>query len=96
MARILRGEGLHRTHIESALMRESLVDRHVLEATASAGERSLVPEAVIVALGGRSILDRGRAVLFDLIDEIGSNRHRHKMVVGVGSGTRGRHTFAIA
>lgn len=96
MARILRGEGLNRTHIETVLMRESLVDKALLSSTSASQERPLVPYATILALGGRSIIDRGREVLLPLIDEIASHRHEHKMVVGVGAGTRGRHTFAIA
>jgi molybdenum storage protein len=96
MARIIGGDGLHRTHIETHLMRESLVDKQVLSRTASERERPLVPDANIVCLGGRSIIDRGAKALFPLVEEIAALKSRHKMVVGVGSGTRGRHTFAIA
>ncbi len=95
MARIIHGEGIRRTHIETQLMRESLVDRAVITASAAQSERKLVPDAEIIVLGGRSIIDRGKAALFPLVDEIAAVRAEHKVVVGVGSGTRGRHTFAI-
>lgn len=96
MTRVVGGNGLRRTHIETALMRESLIDKHVLSRTACARERSLVPRANVICLGGRSIIDRGAKVLFPLIEEIVSLKEHYQLIVGVGSGTRGRHTFAIA
>jgi molybdenum storage protein len=85
----------HRAHIESSLMRESLLDKKVMASTETAAEVSLLPDANVVAIGGLSILDRGRNALLPLMDEIVHCRADHKLVLGVGGGIRVRHTFHI-
>ncbi len=101
-----------RMHIASNLMRESLVDRRVVEKTASTREFAILPDVALVGIGGQSIFDRGRDALLPLVDEIrklrdgtsqaqpGRGPHqgekKFKIVIGVGGGTRVRHTIAIA
>jgi hypothetical protein len=46
MSKLVTGDG--RTHIESPLMRESLVDRRVLATTDSDHERAILPDVVLV------------------------------------------------
>ncbi len=95
MTKLVGGDG--RTHIESPLMRESLQDRDVLRRVASVGERALFPDVTMVGIGGQSIFDRGRVALLPVADQLAeAHRKGHKMVVGVGGGTRVRHTAAIA
>lgn len=90
-------EGDGRTHIESNLMRESLQDREVIKRTHSDHEFEILPDVVLVGIGGHSIFDRGREALLPLVDELSTARaQKHKMVLGVGGGTRVRHTLAIA
>ncbi len=84
-----------RTHIPSRLMRESLLDKHVVASTTTETEISILPDVNIILLGGRSVLDRGKAVLFPILQEIVRCRKRHKIVIGVGGGARGRHTYHI-
>jgi molybdenum storage protein len=85
-----------RTHIPSSLMKESLVDRRVLARTDSQTERAILPDVVLVSVGGQSIFDRGRDAIVPLADEISRCRRDHKMIIGVGGGTRVRHTCAVA
>lgn len=96
MTKLVKGDG--RTHIQSPLMRESLVDRRVLATTDSAEERSILPHVVLVSIGGQSIFDRGRAALVPLAEEIAQVRKSTgvKMIIGVGGGTRVRHTLSVA
>src|SRR6266545_1937038 len=96
MSKLVTGDG--RTHIESPLMRESLVDRRVLARTDTPHERAILPHVVLVSVGGQSIFDRGRAALVPLAEEIAEAREALgvKMIIGVGGGTRVRHTIAIA
>jgi molybdenum storage protein len=94
VSQFVTGDG--RTHIESDLMRESLVDRRVLARTDSERELAILPDVVLVGIGGQSIFDRGREALLPLVDEIAAARGKHKMVLGVGGGTRVRHTLSIA
>lgn len=85
-----------RTHIESALMRESLVNPQVIRKTHSETEHAILPDVVLVGLGGHSVFDRGRDALLPLVRELSLARKKHKMVLGVGGGTRVRHTVSVA
>jgi len=93
-ARIVTGDG--RTHISSNLMRESLVDRRVVKKTDSDNEFAIMPDVTLVGLGGHSIFDRGKEALLPLAAELAELMPKHKMVIGVGGGTRVRHTVSIA
>ncbi len=94
MTKLVTGDG--RTHISSPLMRESLVDKRVVAKTDSEREYAILPDATLVGLGGHSVFDRGKDVLLPLAEELAAARGKHKMVVGVGGGTRVRHTISIA
>lgn len=96
MSKLVMGDG--RTHIDSPLMRESLVDRRVVATTQSEREFEIMPDVVLVGLGGQSIFDRGRSAVLPLVEELSALRkgRRHKIVLGVGGGTRVRHTVSIA
>lgn len=94
MGKLVTGDG--RTHIESGLMRESLQNRKVLAETHRDREYQIMPNVVLVGIGGQSIFDRGREALLPLVEELSAARVRHRMVLGVGGGTRVRHTLAIA
>jgi len=85
-----------RTHISSPLMRESLVDRNVIAKTDSAHEFAILPDVTLVGIGGQSIFDRGRTAVVPLVGELADLHQKHKIVVGVGGGTRVRHTISIA
>ena len=94
MNRLRTGDG--RTHIESNLMAESLVDKRVIAKTHSEHEFSILPHVTLVGLGGHSVFDRGKEVLLPIAAELASLRHKYKIVVSVGGGTRVRHTISVA
>jgi len=94
MSKLLADDG--RTHITSNLMKESLQDRSVLAKTRSNAEYQIMPDVVLVGIGGQSIFDRGRDALLPLVEQLSAARADHRMVLGVGGGTRVRHTLAIA
>jgi molybdenum storage protein len=96
MSKLVTGDG--RTHIESSLMRESLVDRRVIAKTSSEGEFAIMPDVVMVGIGGQSIFDRGKGAVRPLVEELRMIREsrKHKMVLAVGGGTRVRHTMSVA
>src|SRR5512144_2290654 len=96
MSDLVSGDG--RTHITSRLMRESLQDRGVLSQTDSDRDLRVFPDVTLVSIGGQSIFDRGKAAILPLVDELVQlKRDRNlKMVIGVGGGTRVRHTISIA
>jgi molybdenum storage protein len=94
MNKLVRDDG--RTHIASKLMRESLVDRKVIARTQTDHEFEIMPNVVLVGIGGQSIFDRGRTALLPLVEELSALRGKHKMMIGVGGGTRVRHTVSVA
>jgi len=94
MNKLVRDDG--RTHIASKLMRESLVDRKVIARTHTDHEFEIMPNVVLVGIGGQSIFDRGKEALLPLVDELSALRGKHKMMIGVGGGTRVRHTVSVA
>ena len=50
----------------------------------------------MIKIGGQSVIDRGRAAVYPLVDEIVAARKTHKMLIGTGAGTRARHLYSIA
>lgn len=96
MSDLVSGDG--RTHITSRLMRESLQDRGVLSQTDSDRDLQVFPDVTLVSIGGQSIFDRGKAAILPLVDELVQIKRDKsvKMVIGVGGGTRVRHTISIA
>ncbi|HEY5923811.1 MAG TPA: hypothetical protein VIV11_19150 [Kofleriaceae bacterium] len=94
MTKLVGGDG--RTHIQSRLMRESLQDRNVLQKTDSERDLQIFPDCSLVSIGGQSIFDRGKDAILPLVAELAEVKKRHKMVIGVGGGTRVRHTVSIA
>jgi molybdenum storage protein len=79
-------------------MRESLIDRRVVASTDSENEYAIMPDVVLVGIGGQSIFDRGRAAIMPVVEELRGLREskKHKIVLGVGGGTRVRHTVSVA
>jgi molybdenum storage protein len=80
-------------------MRESLVDRRVIAKTSSEGEFAIMPDVVMVGIGGQSIFDRGKGAVRPLVEELRNIREsktKHKLVLSVGGGTRVRHTMSVA
>src|SRR5215213_4701981 len=83
------------TQLGAALVTGSLTDEALLAETSAQPVLSILPDANVLKIGGRSIIDRGRAAVFPLLDEIVANLARHKLVVGAGAGTRARHAYSV-
>ena len=83
-----------RQHLKSMLMRESLLDKDVQRATETPVFRML-PEAHVIKIGGRSILDVGRAVVYPVVEALAECLSTKKLIIGTGGGARSRHVFSI-
>jgi molybdenum storage protein len=85
-----------RHHVDSLLMRESLLDKDLVAATDEHGPLvRMLPEARVVKIGGRSIIDRGREALFPLAEALGEALATRTLIIGTGGGVRTRHVFSI-
>lgn len=83
-----------RHHVESMLMRESMLDKKVMASTESAVVRML-PNVHVVKVGGRSIIDQGKSVTYPVVEAIGKLLETERLILGVGGGVRSRHVFSI-
>src|ERR1700730_7055319 len=84
------------TELEALLMQRSLSDAQLEAAAEAASDFRILPDATVIKIGGQSVIDRGRAAVYPLVDEIVSARKVHKLVIGTGAGTRARHLYSIA
>ena len=82
--------------LEQLLMQRSLTDAQLEAAAAAASDFRILPDATVIKIGGQSVIDRGRAAVYPLIEEIVAARKQHKMLIGTGAGTRARHLYSIA
>ena len=71
------------TQLGSALVHGSLTDEALLAETATHPAVQILPDANVIKIGGQSFIDRGRAAVFPIMDEIVANLataqddHRH-------------------
>ena len=84
------------SEVEALLMQRSLTDAQLLAATEGAPDFRILPDATVIKIGGQSVIDRGRAAVYPLVDEIVAARKGHKLLIGTGAGTRARHLYSIA
>jgi molybdenum storage protein len=84
------------TELATLLMERSLTDPQLLAAAELAADFRILPDATVIKIGGQSVIDRGRAAVYPLVDEIVAARKAHKLLIGTGAGTRARHLYSIA
>lgn len=82
--------------LDALLAQRSLTDAQLLAAAEAAADYRILPDATVIKIGGQSVIDRGRAAVYPLIDEIVAARKSHKLLIGTGAGTRARHLYSIA
>jgi molybdenum storage protein len=83
-----------RRHVESMLMRESLLDKKVMSA-AETPVVSMLPFCHVIKVGGRSIVDNGKKATYPLVDAIAAALPKFKLVIGTGGGVRSAHVTSI-
>ena len=84
------------SELEALLMERSLSDTELQAKAAEAADFRILPDANVIKIGGQSVIDRGRAAVYPLVEEIVAARKTHKMLIGTGAGTRARHLYSIA
>lgn len=83
------------TELGRQLVEGSLSDERLLEETAKGPDYRILPDANVIKIGGQSMIDRGRAAVFPIVEELAANLRRHKMIIGTGAGTRARHAYSV-
>jgi molybdenum storage protein len=81
--------------IDSALANSSLTDTKCGDVDYQ--PVALMPEVRVVKIGGQSVMDRGRAALFPILEEVvAARREGIPILLLAGGGTRARHIYSIA
>lgn len=83
------------TELGKSLLIGSLDEESLMAQTGGPPPVHILPEANVIKIGGQSLIDRGRAAVFPLIEEVVENLGRHKMLIGTGAGTRARHAYSV-
>jgi molybdenum storage protein len=92
----MTGQAAMLTELGKRLVGGSLSDASLARATDATPDVAILPWANVVKIGGQSIMDRGRAAVGPVVDEIVTNLPHHKMILGTGAGTRARHVYSLA
>jgi molybdenum storage protein len=56
----------------------------------------MLPDVNVLKMGGLSIMDRGRAAVFPIIEELAAAKDKYKLLLCCGGGTRARHIYSMA
>jgi molybdenum storage protein len=83
-----------RHHVESMLMRESLLDKQVMSSTESPVV-PMLPFCHVIKIGGRSVIDQGKKAVYPLVEALARILENFKVVIGTGGGVRSRHVTSI-
>jgi molybdenum storage protein len=85
-----------RDALQSLLMSRSLTDIELLAASDAAEDYAILPDANVLKIGGQSLIDRGRAAVLPIVEELAAAKRTHQLLIGTGAGTRARHLYALA
>ncbi len=85
-----------REMIESPLAGSTLMARDLTLDKQYGEPIRILPDVNVVKIGGQSVMDRGRAAVLPLIDEIAAAAKRHSILIGAGGGTRARHAYSVS
>lgn len=82
--------------LASLLMERPLDDRELMAASDAAPDYAILPDASVLKIGGQSLMDRGRAAVYPVVEELARVKRDHQLLIGTGGGTRARHVYAVA
>ena len=82
--------------VPSTLMRQTLLDRELVLPVTDRPVIRMLPWLHVVAIGGRSIIDRGRDAILPVVDELRAALADYRMLIATGPGIRARHVFGLA
>ncbi|MEA2298432.1 MAG: molybdenum storage protein [Solirubrobacteraceae bacterium] len=80
--------------VPSALVRQTLLDRELVRPI-NRPVVKLLPWLNVVALGGRSIIDRGAQAVRPVVDELRAALGEHRLLILTGPGIRARHVLGV-
>lgn len=85
-----------RASLGSLLMDRSLSDPELMRASDITPDYAILPEVSVLKIGGQSVIDRGRAAVYPVVEELVEVRRSQQILIGTGAGTRARHVYSLA
>jgi molybdenum storage protein len=85
-----------RASLESLLMDRALGDRELMQASDMVPDYAILPDVSVLKIGGQSLIDRGRAAVYPVVEELAAVKRSHQILIGTGAGTRARHAYSLA
>lgn len=82
--------------LEALLTTRSLGDPELMSATDVVPDQRILPDVSVLKIGGQSLMDRGRAAVYPVVEELVAAKASHPMLIGTGGGTRARHAYSLA
>jgi molybdenum storage protein len=82
-------------HVASRYAADTMASAALLRQVDTESTVAIIPDAVVVKVGAQSLIDRGRSAVYPVIEELGANCREHKLIIGVGAGTRARHVYDL-
>lgn len=82
-------------HVPSRFAAESLASPQLLREADTGPVVRILPDANVLKIGAQSLIDRGRTAVYPVIEELAANSPEHKLIIGVGAGTRARHVYDL-
>ena len=83
-------------NLASLLMSRPFGDPELMGATADTPDHLILPDVSVLKIGGQSLIDRGRAAVYPVVEELVAAKQTHKLLIGTGGGTRARHVYSLA
>jgi molybdenum storage protein len=80
--------------VPSALMRQTLLDRELLQPI-DRPVIPLLPWLTVIVIGGRSIMDKGPEAVSAVVAELRAALPEHRMLILTGGGIRSRHVLGV-
>lgn len=67
-----------------------------MSATDIVPDQRILPDVSVLKIGGQNLMDRGRAAVCPVVEELVAAKATHPMLIGTGGGTRARHAYSLA
>lgn len=74
----------------------SLPDAELQLTSQTAPDLRILPDVSVLKIGGQSLIDRGRAAVLPVVEELVAAKATHPLLIGTGGGTRARHIYSLA
>ncbi|MCC1495345.1 hypothetical protein [Alcanivorax sp. 1008] len=82
--------------MDNALSDQSLSGHAIREQLAARDTVAVLPDVWVIKIGGQSVMDRGRAAVYPILEElVAAKKNGVNFILAAGGGTRARHVYSL-